>query len=108
MNGRLEKPIYQLVMPLDGIDEVLESSERVRSEQALAALAALRVREPIYADNGEKLQEVGSRDAEPKWMELYRRLREAGWAFRLCMRKYSVSLTAFSMTLMPMPMRPSG
>ena len=63
MSGRLEKPIYQLAMPLDGIDEVLDANERERSENALAALAALRVREPIYADNGEKLQEVGSRDA---------------------------------------------
>ena len=83
MSGRLEKPIYQLPMPLDGIDEVLDANERERSENALAALAALRVREPIYADNGEKLQEVGSKDAEPKWMELYRRLREAGWAWRV-------------------------
>ena len=83
MSGRLEKPIYQLPMPLDGIDEVLDANERERSENALAALAALRVREPIYADNGEKLQEVGSRDAEPRWMELYRRLREAGWAWRV-------------------------
>ena len=28
MNGRLDKPIYQITMPLDGIDEVLEATER--------------------------------------------------------------------------------
>ena len=83
MNGRLDKPIYQITMPLDGIDEVLEATERERSEAALSALAALRVREPILADDGERLKEVGSRDAEPKWMELYRRLRESGWAWRV-------------------------
>ena len=83
MNGRLDKPVYQLIMPLDGIDEALEPNEREVSERALAALSALRVREPIFADDGERVKEVGSRDAEPRWMELYRRLKDAGWAWRV-------------------------
>ena len=83
MNGRLEKPIYQLVMPLDGIDEVLESSERERSEQALAALSALRVKEPMWTEIDGEVKKIGERDAEPKWMELYRRLKDAGWAWRV-------------------------
>ena len=44
-NGRLEKPVYQLQMPLEGIEEAIQD-ERVSSEAALAALSALRVKEP--------------------------------------------------------------
>ena len=44
-NGRLEKPVYQLQMPLEGIEEAVQD-EQVTSEAALAALSALRVKEP--------------------------------------------------------------
>lgn len=83
MDGRLTKPVYQLPMPLDGIDEALETNERERSEQALAALSALRVKEPMWTEIDGEVKQIGERDAEPKWMELYRRLKDAGWAWRV-------------------------
>ena len=83
MDGRLTKPVYQLPMPLDGIDEALETNERERSEQALAALSALRVKEPMWTEIDGEVKKIGERDAEPKWMELYRRLKDAGWAWRV-------------------------
>lgn len=84
-NGRLDKPVYQLEMPLDGIDEaVQQSGERETSEAALTALAALRAKEPNYIDgaDGKKIQ-MGEREVAPRWMELYKRLVEGGWKWRV-------------------------
>ena len=74
----LDRPIYQLTLPLDGVDEAIQDDlrlsvdeVRMRSEAALSALAALRVRD----DDG--------REKSPRWMELYRRLHEGGWPWRV-------------------------
>lgn len=74
-NGRLDKPIFQLTMPLVGIDEAVEPGERAVSEQALAALVSFRV----------TVKDEGGRDVRvvPQWMDLYRRLREEGWDWRV-------------------------
>jgi hypothetical protein len=94
-NGRLEKPVYQLPLGFDlvEIDEAAQEDERVSSEAALAALSALRIKEPIYetryqrdseADElVEKVVRVGEREVEPRWMELYKRLIEGGWKWRV-------------------------
>jgi hypothetical protein len=84
-NGRLDKPVYQLEMELDGIeDAVQQTGERVTSEAALAALSALRVKEPnfITGADGKPIQ-MGERDVAPRWMELYKRLVEGGWKWRV-------------------------
>jgi len=84
-NGRLDKPVYQLEMELDGIeDAVQQAGERVTSEAALAALSALRVKEPnfITGADGKPIQ-MGERDVAPRWMELYKRLVEGGWKWRV-------------------------
>ena len=82
-NGRLEKPVYQLQMPLEGIEEAVQD-ERVTSEAALAALSALRVREPniIQGLDGKPVV-LGEREVAPRWMELYKRLIEGGWKWRV-------------------------
>src|SRR3972149_4190893 len=82
-NGRLEKPVYQLQMPLEGIEEAV-LDERVTSEAALAALAALRVKEPniIQGLDGKPVV-LGEREVAPRWMELYKRLIEGGWKWRV-------------------------
>ena len=82
-NGRLEKPVYQLQMPLEGIEEAVQD-ERVTSEAALAALSALRVKEPniIQGLDGKPVV-LGERDVAPRWMDLYKRLVEIGWKWRV-------------------------
>lgn len=83
-NGRLDKPVYQLPMPLEGIEEIEKTDERVTSEAALAALAAWRVKEPNYIEeaDGKKIQ-LGEREVAPRWMDLYKRLVEGGWKWRV-------------------------
>ena len=82
-NGRLDKPVYQLQMPLEGIEEAIQD-ERVSSEAALAALSALRVKEPNVIQGPEgKPFVVGEREVAPRWMELYKRLVEGGWKWRV-------------------------
>lgn len=82
-NGRLDKPVYQLQMPLEGIEEAVQD-ERVSSEAALAALSALRVKEPNYIQGADGKQiQMGEREVEPRWMELYKRLVEGGWKWRV-------------------------
>lgn len=78
MSATLEKPSYQLFLPLDGIEEAVRELEHLsteevhrRSEHALAALSALRVK-------GE-----GEGEEPPRWMELYLRLKEGGWPWRV-------------------------
>jgi hypothetical protein len=76
-NGRLEKPVYQL--PLDfewvGVDEAIQQDEKVTSEAALAALSALRIK--IKDDSGTDIE------VTPRWMDLYKRLVEGGWKWRV-------------------------
>ena len=84
-NGRLEKPFYQLEMPLEGIEEAIQTSdERMTSEAALAALSALRVKEPNFIEgvDGKPVQ-MGEREVAPRWMELYKRLVDGGWKWRV-------------------------
>lgn len=76
-NGRLEKPVYQLPLGLDliGVEEAALQDERVSSEAALAALSVLRIK----AERGD-----GTRvDVVPRWMELYKRLADGGWKWRV-------------------------
>jgi len=84
-NGRLEKPTYQLQMPLEGIEEAIDKNdERVTSEAALAALAALRFKEPNFIELVDgKLTQLGDREVAPRWMDLYKRLVEGGWKWRV-------------------------
>ena len=84
-NGRLDKPVYQLEMPLEGIDEaVQQTGERETSEAAMAALSAVRVQEPnlLTGEDGKTIQ-VGVREVAPRWMDLYKRLVEGGWKWRV-------------------------
>ena len=84
-NGRLDKPVYQLQMPLEGIDDSIPpTDERMTSEAALAALSALRVKEPNYIDGIDgKPVLMGEREAAPRWMDLYKRLVDGGWKWRV-------------------------
>lgn len=85
-NGRLEKPIYQMEMPLEGIDEAVQQSggEKETSEAALTALSALRVREPNFLEGPDgKVTQIGEKEVAPRWMELYKRLVEGGWKWRV-------------------------
>jgi len=82
-NGRLDEPIYDLPEQLALIEETVMEQEELstdevhrRSEAALVALSALRVR-TVNQATGE------SREGEPRWMELYRKLREKGWPWRV-------------------------
>lgn len=75
----IDKPVYQLTLPLEGVEEAIQDDLRLstdevraRSEAALFALAALRVQDP---ETGKKLQ--------PRWMDLYQRLHEGGWNWRV-------------------------
>src|SRR5690349_10609759 len=84
-NGRLDKPVYQLDMPLEGIEEaVQQTGEKQTSEAALAALSALRIKEPNFIDgpDGKPIQ-MGEREVAPRWMELYKRLVDGGWKWRV-------------------------
>jgi len=80
-NGRLDKPDYRLPeqLTLFGIEEAVAEQEhlsadeiRRKSETALAALSALRVRSP---DDGV--------ERAPRWMGIYQRLRDEGWLWRV-------------------------
>lgn len=75
----LDKPIYQMLLPLDGVEEAVQndlllSAEQVRerSEAAMAALAAVRMKDP---ENGKEIT--------PRWMELFKRLHDGGWPWRV-------------------------
>jgi len=74
----LEKPVYQLVLPLEGVEEAIEadlhlSAEEVRSrsEAAMSTLSALR------------MNDEGGLMKTPRWMDLYKRLHEGGWPWRV-------------------------
>jgi len=84
-NGRLDKPVYQLQMPLEGIEDAIPpNDEGMTSEAALAALSALRVKEPNYIDGIDgKPVLMGEREAAPRWMDLYKRLVDGGWKWRV-------------------------
>lgn len=82
-NGRLDEPIYDLPEQLTLIEETVIEQEdlsteevRRRSEAALVALSALRVK-MVNQDTGEV------KEGEPRWMDLYRKLREKGWPWRV-------------------------
>jgi len=84
-NGRLDKPVFQMEMPLEGIEEAIQKNdERMTSEAALAALSALRVKEPnvIEGADGKPVQ-LGEREVAPRWMDLYKRLVDGGWKWRV-------------------------
>ena len=75
----LEKPIYQIPLLLEGVEEaVLEDAHlsadevRARSEAALSGLSALRMK-----DQGT------GKDVQPRWWDLYRKLLEGGWPWRV-------------------------
>lgn len=75
----LDKPIFQLTLPLEGVEEAIQddlrlSTEevRARSEAALSALAGMRVHD---LDTGKEIK--------PRWLELYERLHEGGWPWRV-------------------------
>ena len=75
-NGHLDRPVYQLQMPLEGIEEAIpQADERLSNEAALAALSALRIK--IRNDEGKEIETT------PRWMELYKRLVEGGWKWRV-------------------------
>jgi hypothetical protein len=76
-NGRLEKPVYQLPLGFDliGIEEATQQDERLSSEAALTALSALRIK--TRDDSGKEIE------VSPRWMDLYKRLIEGGWKWRV-------------------------
>lgn len=76
-NGRLDKPVYQLPLGFDlvGIEEAIQQDEKLSSEAALAALSVLRMK---VKDDGGNVIEVA-----PRWMDLYKRLIEGGWKWRV-------------------------
>jgi hypothetical protein len=83
-NGRLDKPVYQLAMELVGIEEAIpQNEEGLSSEAALAALSVLRVKEPVVEIIEGKRQIIRQKEAEPRWMDLYKRLVEGGWKWRV-------------------------
>lgn len=105
-NGRLDQPVYQLPMPLEGVDEAIQGEVLSAREAAFAALSVLRVKEPITETVRERDEKsgktverevmVGEREVLPRWMELYQKLLEGGWrwevavyiAWRSMPRKY--------------------
>jgi hypothetical protein len=76
-NGRLEKPVYQLPLGFDliGVEEAAQQDERLSSEAALTALSALRIK--TRDDSGKEIE------VAPRWMDLYKRLIEGGWKWRV-------------------------
>lgn len=105
-NGRLDQPVYQLPMPLQGVDDAIQGEVLSPREAAFAALAVLRVKEPITEKVRERDEKsgktverdvvVGERETAPRWMELFQKLIEGGWrweiavyiAWRAMPRKY--------------------
>lgn len=75
----LEKPVYQMQLALEGIDEAVEndlhlSVEEInaRSERSLVDLRSLRVQDPVTGDQHP-----------PRWMGLFQELLEGGWPWRV-------------------------
>jgi hypothetical protein len=75
----LDRPTYQLPLPLDGVEEAVQddlhlSTEevRARSEAAMAALEALEIKHPNSYTH-----------CHPLWWELYQRLQDGGWPWRV-------------------------
>lgn len=105
-NGRLDQPVYQLPMPLEGVDDAIQGEVLSPREAAFAALSVLRIKEPVtetVRERDEKSGKVverdvvtGEREVAPRWMELYQKLLEGGWrweiavyiAWRAMPRKY--------------------
>lgn len=105
-NGRLDQPVYQLPMDLEGVDEAIQGEVLSPREAAFAALSVLRVKEPVTETVRERDEKsgkvvernevVGEREVAPRWMELYQKLLEGGWrweiavyiAWRAMPRKY--------------------
>lgn len=74
----LDKPVYQLMLPLVEVEDAIQENEhlsaeevRGRSEAALSALSALRVKE------------ADGKEATPRWMDLFKRLNDGGWPWRV-------------------------
>lgn len=84
-SGKLEIPAMQIPMPLDGFEDVVQpADEKMTSEAALTALSALRVKEINFIEDKDgKRIPLGKRDVVPRWMDLYQRLVEAGWKWRV-------------------------
>jgi hypothetical protein len=92
-NGRLDQPVYQLEMPLEGVEESIRHHELTSRETALAALSALRAKEPITEKvrekdrNSNKVTEreevVGEREVIPRWMDLFKKLVDGGWRWEV-------------------------
>jgi hypothetical protein len=105
-NGRLDQPVYQLPMPLEGVDDAIQGEVLSPREAAFAALSVLRVKEPITENVRERDEKsgktverdvvVGEREIAPRWMELFQKLLDGGWrwevavyiAWRSMPRKY--------------------
>jgi hypothetical protein len=75
----LDKPVFQLTLNLEGVDQAIQddlhlTAEQVRerSEAGFAALSAFRIRDP----------ETG-KDQSPRWFDLFKRLHEGGWPWRV-------------------------
>lgn len=84
-NGKLEIPVVQIPLPGDGFDDVVQpADEKVTSEAALTALSALRIKETNFIEDKEgKKIPMGEREVIPRWMDLYKRLIEVGWKWRV-------------------------
>jgi hypothetical protein len=92
-NGRLDQPVYQLEMQLKDVVEAIQYQELTSRETALAALSALRAKEPIvetYREKDDKSNKViektlvvGEREIVPRWMDLFKKLVEGGWRWEV-------------------------
>lgn len=105
-NGQLDHPVYQLPMPLEGVDDAIRGEVLSPREAAFAALSALRIKEPVTEKVRERDEKsgkivehdvvIGEREVAPRWMELFQKLLEGGWrweiavyiAWRAMPRKY--------------------
>jgi hypothetical protein len=83
-NGQLKIPSPQIPLPLEGFDDaVMPADENTTSETALAALSVLRIKEIQYIEIDGKSMEAGAREVAPRWMDLYKKLVEVGWKWRV-------------------------
>jgi hypothetical protein len=77
----LDRPVYQLMLPLEDIEQAIIENEGLtkeeitaRSEAALAAINAIRVKDP-------ETNVMRS----PEWMDLFKRLQDGGWYWRVAL-----------------------
>jgi len=80
-------------MPLNGVEEEIQVQALTSRETALAALSALRAKEPVIEkirERDEKSNKViereyvtGEREIVPRWMDLYHKLVDGGWRWEV-------------------------